>query len=758
MARINRKFLCGVSAAALMPFLFAGAALAQEAAGQSGTTDAILEEIVVTATKSAQGANVQNIPTAITAYGADQLAALNFRDLQSLSYAMPNVQLEDIGTTPGVANFSIRGLGINSSIPSIDPTVGIFVDGVYLGITTGAIIDSFDIAAIEVLRGPQGVLFGRNVTGGAVLVRTTAPSDTFKASARLSAESGLNLTGDVVVTGPLVDGKLSGKLAIYGSSDGGSYKNLFNNSSFGEADQIVIRPALRFTPSDDLEFLLRLELGDAQGDGPAAQNHAIYSRTSFDFAVNEPGYYENDWKQATFETNWRVPLGSGLITNIFGWRDFSADALSDIDATGGSGFHAQIVSEQDQISNELRYAGTFGSVDVTTGLYYFQQDLLYIERRLLDTNLADANPAVTRIGGGIGDFSTTGAFASADWHLNEAFTINGGIRYSHEKKDSSISRVRGFFDPLGAAGLDVPGEGQTGGNMVARTLVISDPGYAQKWNDISPRIGAQWQPTGDTQVYGFFARGFRSGGTNFRHTALGTKPAPFDSEKQDSFEFGIKHDVADFARLNVALFLNKIHGMQREQNLPDPLSGVSQLITNAGDATIKGFEAEGRVSITDDLLVTFQAGHTTGKYNSVLVDLSGVGGIGDPTDFALKIPRLSPWSYGANIIYDLDLGMGVLSSRLGYNHRGRAFYTDNNLGTLNAVDTVDANLTFTPNGSIWSLSVYGTNLTKEVSYGGDTQLPNIGAFGGDGAGPRPNPTFSPLNKGRILGAEVRVKY
>ncbi len=756
MARFNKRLLCGISAAALTPFLFAGATLAQGAVAQGGTTDAILEEIVVTATKSAQGANVQDIPTAITAYGSDQLQALNFRDFQSLSYAMPNVQLEDVGTTPGVANFSIRGLGINSSIPSIDPTVGIFVDGVYLGITTGAIIDNFDVAAVEVLRGPQGVLFGRNVTGGAVLLRTTAPSDTFRLTGNLSIESGINTTGDIIVTGPLVDGKLSGKLAVYGSSDRGTHTNLFTGKSFGEADQIVVRPALRLTPNDDLEFILRTELGDSQGDGPAAQNHAIYSRNSFDFAVNDVGYFENDWKQATFETNWRV--GNGLVTNIFGWREFSADAFSDIDSTAGAGFHAQLISEQDQISNELRYAGSFGPVDVTTGGYYFQQDLLYIERRLLDTNLADANPAVTRIGGGIGDFSTYGVFAAADWHVNDTITVNAGLRYSHEEKDSAISRVRGFFDPLGGPGLDVPGEGQTGGNVTTRTLVISDPGYAQKWNDVSPRIGAQWRPTDDTQVYGFFARGFRSGGTNFRHTALGTRPAPFDSEKQNSFEVGVKHDFGDFARLNAALFLNKIKGMQREQNLPDPLSGVSQLITNAGNATIKGFEAEGRISVTDDLLVTFQAGHTTGKYNSIFVDLSGVGGIGDATDFALKIPRLSPWTYGVNVVYDLDLGMGTLSSRVGFNHRDAAFYTDNNLGTLNAVDFVDANLTFTPTDGIWSISIYGTNLTDEVSYGGDTQLPNIPAFGGDGPGPRPNPTFSPLNKGRILGAAVRVRY
>jgi iron complex outermembrane receptor protein len=745
MTRLRSVLFCGISTVALMPYLLGGVALAQNA------TTAILEEITVTATKSAQGANVQNIPTAITAYGSDQLQALNFRDLQSLSYAMPNVQLEDVGTTPGVANFSIRGLGINSSIPSIDPTVGVFVDGVYMGITTGIIFDNFDVEAVEVLRGPQGVLFGRNVTGGAVLLRTTTPSDEFKVRARASLESGLNASADAMVTGPIIDGKLSAKIAIYGTTDQGWHKNLFDNSHHGAANQLVLRPALRFTPSDDLEFILRYEYGDADGDGPASQNHALYSRQSFDFAINEPGYYDNIWNQVTFETNWNVAFGDGKITNIFGWRDFKNDVLSDIDATVGTAFHAQLVSNQDQVSDELRYAGTFGPVDITTGLYYFQQDLLYIERRLLF-------PGVTRIGGGIGDFSTTGAFGAADWHVTDTITLNAGIRYSHEKKDSAISRVRRALDPLGGPGLDVQGEGLIGGDIATRTLNISDPGYAQKWNDVSPRIGVQWKPFEETQIYGFWARGFRSGGTNFRHTALATRPAAFDSEKQDSFEIGVKHDFGDRARLNMALFTNKIKGMQREQNLPDPLSGVVQLITNAGDATIRGFEAEGRFSVTDNLLLTFQAGYTNGKYKKITADLSGVGGVGDATDFALKIPRLSPWTYGVNAIYDFDVDWGTLSTRVGFNHRDAAFYTDNNLGTLNGVDFVDANLTFTPDDKPWSISVYASNLTNEVSYGGDTILPNVAPFGGDGAGPRPLPTFSPLNKGRVFGGELRLRF
>jgi iron complex outermembrane receptor protein len=159
--------------------------MAQEGDATSASS-ALLEEVTVTARKREESA--QEVPISITAYGDDQLEALKIRDLGNLAVAMPNVAMDDIGTFRTTANFSIRGLGINSSIPSIDPTVGIFVDGVYMGQNGGMVIDMFDIDSIEVLRGPQGTLFGRNVTGGAVLINTKRPSDQLEISGRVAVD------------------------------------------------------------------------------------------------------------------------------------------------------------------------------------------------------------------------------------------------------------------------------------------------------------------------------------------------------------------------------------------------------------------------------------------------------------------------------------------------------------------------------------------------------------------------------------------
>jgi len=711
--------LAGISLGLLTP------AHAQTVEGQNEpqtATEALLEEIVVTARKKGSAESVQNVPIAVTAFGQAQLEAGFVRDLQGVSYSIPNVQLDDVGTTPGYANFSIRGLGINSSIPSIDPTVGVFVDGVYLGINAGVVFDNFDLEGIEILRGPQGLLFGRNVTGGAVVVRTTVPGDELRVNARASVETGLNKTISASVSGPVTD-SVAVKLAGYYSDDDGWFTNLFDESEFGRSEQWIVRPAIALRPRDGFEMILRFEHGEARGDGPPAQNRAIFDRQTFDFAINYPGFYDNRTDMAVVEVNGDVGFGNGLITNIAGFRRFRSRSGGDVDSTTSTLFEYNLLTDQTQLSNELRYTGRFGDFDVTTGLYYFVQDLLYIERRFLS-----AGRVVD--GGGQQTQSTWGVFASADWAFTPTLTLNLGLRYSEERKDADVSTLR-------PGGCDLAAE------RCAFNFFDKD-----KWTDWTPKVGLQWRPDADVQIYAFWARGFRSGGYNFRNTDPAVPPGPFDQERQDSFEVGGKFSFAGGARLNLAAFHNSVGDLQREINLPGPL-GVSQVIRNTADATIRGLEAEGRIELLPGLVVNGQVGYTAGEYDRVRFDLSGDGVVTD-ADLALKLPRLSPWTYGIGATYDQQLGDAATATlRVDFNHRDRAAYTDNNRGTLNAADILDASLSISTPDQRWRLSVYGKNMLNDVTEGGDTQLP--AAFGGVGA------SFSPLNKGRIVGVELQYR-
>ena len=323
---------------------------AGDALAQSQAQDA---EIVVTATRRATA--LQDVPVSVTPVTAQMVENAGVRDIQDLTSIVPSLQF-NVSENESSATARLRGIGTQGSNPGLESSVGVFIDGVYRARNGVALSDIGEVQQIEVLRGPQGALYGRNVTGGAVLVRTRAPSDVFEARARLAAETGPNLIGEVAISGPLAPGVLSGRLAIYHADDRGWLENGFDGARFGENETSIYRAALRFTPTSTLEFLLRAEQGFVDGDGPAGQNHALFERGSFDFAINNRGYAATDWEQVTLETNWDVAFGDGVITNIAGWRAVEVPWSADIDSSPAFTFHTRVLNTQEQWSEELRYA------------------------------------------------------------------------------------------------------------------------------------------------------------------------------------------------------------------------------------------------------------------------------------------------------------------------------------------------------------------------------------------------------------------
>ena len=625
----------------------------------------------------------------------------------------------------------------------------------YMGIISGVLLDMFDLDSIEVLRGPQGLLFGRNVTGGAVIINTKDPGDEFSFSAktgiegRLDESTGPNYYAMASVTGP-VTANLAAKLSMYMSIDEGWHENLFNGRDFGDSENYMARPSIKWNPTQDIELLIKYEHGKLDADGPAAQNASLFERDEFDFSVDERGFSDNDWDQVVVEVNWDIAFGDGTLTNIFGWRDYQIDALADVDATPTFLFHATAGVDQEQYSNEFRYAGRFGnSLSATGGVYYFTQDLSYQETRSLPATLASLGFATVFEGGGIQDHDTWGVFLTFDYDFTNQFTLTLGGRYTEEDKSVEIASLNANIAPLPAGNL-------LSGTAVRPFLACDVIGEAcafdfvdkDSWDSFTPKVGLQWRPNDDIQAYAHWTKGFRSGGYNLRNTDPTIGPGPFDQEERNSYELGIKYRAPERRMSSsIALYWNDIDNMQREVNTPG-LAGVVQVIRNTAEATIRGFEVETLFSASQNLTVNFFVGYTAGEYDKVRFDLNGDGMI-DGRDEDLDIPRLSPWTYGAGFVYTRQiLRFGIASARLNFSHRDDAAATDNNIGQLREVDRLDFGVSLVSFARQWTGRIYGKNMLDEVAVGGDSITPFGVPFG----------TFSPLSTGRIVGLEMQFDY
>ena len=730
-------------AAAVVAFSLPNSALAQE-----GAAGALLEEIVTTARKKSDAEAVQDVPLAVTAFGAAQIDALFVKKIDDLSYLMPNVQLEAVGTFPGVQNFSIRGQGINSSIPSVDPTVGVFVDGIYMGTTYGVVIDTFDLESVEVLRGPQGLLFGRNVTGGAVVLRNAKPTGEFGARLRVGATDVDQLNVAAAIEGALVEDKLAAKVVVSYSDNDGYFDNInqqpslypqtgpfpvapapypiqsfyindaSTRSKVGAMTTKLIRPSITFTPSSVTDVTLSVEHGQSEGDGAIWSNvtqQRAGTLPEYATSADEIGFTDMEWTQSVLEVN-IGEVGNGTLTNILGHRRVKADSATDVDGTYFPLFTVPGTTDQSQVSNELRWSGTFtDNWEATIGLYYFDQNIGYREGRYIQA-------AITRALGGDMDARNFGVFWTNYFQVSDTINLNAGLRYTDEKKSAQI----------------ISGVG--GGCADVVTYNCTFDSLNGDWSNVTPKIGFQWSFSESAQLYGFWSKGFRSGGFNFRNAKPNVIPAgPTREEENDTIEFGLKSEFASGRmRLNVAVFQNEIQDMQRELNMGDPDVIVLQGTINAGDVTIKGIEVDFVGLLTDGFSVNASYGWQDGEYDSKNPVFASF--LGD------DLSRLAPTNYSLGLSWDLDLGTGgMLNLTTDYSWREGHPYNDSNSELYEDQERLNAAANwFLPNEN-WQVSLYGKNLNDQPNWGNLTSISGIYTAG-------------PMKPGRTLGLEVNYRY
>lgn len=694
----------GLSAVAIA--MVGAPAMAQDARGQDqADTTSRLDDIIVVSRKRATGEALQDTPVAATAFGAQQLAEAGVHDLTDVGRMAPSVSLQP-SSQRGVQNFSIRGMGVSGSTPSDEPAVGVFQDGIYWGSNYGALNELFDMEGVEILRGPQGTLFGRNVTGGAVTVRSARPSFQPKAEGTVGIGNyGLKeLSG--FVTGPLIGDKLAGRLALQVRSLDGYFTNTVTGKDYGQSDSYIVRPSLTWDPTTTFSVTALAEWFSDSGDPTVVRGIApctipgctpnLATREGFktsddyyDVAYNEPGSNEVDVFMGVVEANWDV--FGGVLTSVTGVRNVRTRVLTDFDGTPSAGFLQQVAQDQDQFSTELRFAADLNRfLSYTVGLYYFEQTFDFRERRSLNNN---ATNIATR---SYLDNDSFAAFADADFNFTDRLTVTAGVRYTEETKTASAAA-------FGGCSLDF------------QTCTLTGPRSTSDEN-VSPRISVSYDINDNQLVYASATRGFRSGGFSLRGTAL---VEPYRAEEVTAYEIGYKGDLFDRRlRLNLAAYNNTYDDLQRTILGVSPTAGVVQSVFNAAAATVRGVEAELTAIVTNNFEVTAAYGYTDAQYDEFL-------GVTNPG--ALSFVRIPENTGTLATRYERGLeNGGRIVARAAAQYTSEYFYDDTNLLKQDGYTLIDANLAYTLPSGDWTVTLWGKNLTaEEYSPWGST----LGALG-----------------------------
>jgi iron complex outermembrane receptor protein len=602
--------------------LSASAVLAQNAAttgtAASGTPAASqggIEEIIVTARK--RNESIQTTPVAVTAISTSQLEAAAVANIGALQGAAPNVLITHQSTGSAAANVSIRGIAFADIEKSFDPAVGINVDGVYIGTSTGQYLDFFDIASIEVLRGPQGTLFGRNTIAGVINIQRTRPTGEwggkFDASWAHFGEVGLR----AVVNAPIVQDKLAIKLFAFHDEGDGWNHDFYQDKDRGSWENENYGAALQWTPTDSFNALLTLEKQSQQYDpvvGSISQTGDVFcafappvecNRNNTDdlyeiFAQN-PTDGDYDSPAATLQMDWDT--GPVKLTSITSYRDMEERTLMDVDALSADLYVFDRRQDYDQFSQEFRAAGDLGDrLDYVAGLYYFESEYRLVQYTKV-FGILGAPFALTQ--------DTTGKSASyagyldVNWEIFDKWRVSVGGRYTHDKKES--------INPLLAPG-----------GLTAE----------KSWDKFTPKLGIDFRPNDDLMVYASYQRGYRSGGFNGRGQTPVSATTPYDPETVDAYEIGLKSEFLDSrVALNVAAFYTDYQDMQQSTTIT-LAGGVGNetIVTNASTADIQGIEADITFQPTDNLTFRSAIGYTDAEFGDFItsqpvgtIDVDGDG-------------------------------------------------------------------------------------------------------------------------------------
>ena len=681
-----------------------------------------LEEIVVTAQKRSE--SMQDVPISIQVFSADEIERLNIRNTIDLVRHVPNmIGINNVGL-PQAASYFLRGVGQDESISSLDPAVGTFVDGVYISRQIANNARLYDVDSVEVLRGPQGTLYGRNTSGGAIRIITQKPHDHNEGYIDLAY--GEYDTREVTGKANLVisDNLFLKVTAFYLDQSDGFLQNVTLNRDQWTQEATGARVQVLYSPSDRFEALLTYEHSDDDTGGIVGAN-ALSACCSDDVYQVESGLV-NTWAGTNLDAyslkaTW--DLDNMQVDLIMARRDLNHNFMNDYSDQVVPAYIIPNDSDHMQESAELNFSGEGreGAVRWAAGASYYDDDndVTFGDGLCLFGCVVEATfwRDMTNV------TKTRAVYADVAFDINDQWTLTVGGRHTD---DSRVMTVQQYLD---VNPLKIRDRNQ--GNFLDRSGYIQIPGVTFGTADVvalgtpdrfdisefTSRVVIEYNPTDSIMVYASVADSFKGGGWAARVTSAvdfkGLTP-----EFVDSREFGMKSQwLNDTLRFNITYFDSDYKDLQ--VTAIDQVSGAF-VYSNKADASVDGIEAEFVYAPRDNLTVFANLGTLNGNYTDVRPGAEGL--------MTKELKRTPDLSYRLGVLYDLELADGEMNLSVVLNHEDEYYTNQNNTayGLRPSADTLDLNVTYRPSDANWRLTAGCTNCADEERWNSTLDFGSLG--------------------------------
>jgi iron complex outermembrane recepter protein len=703
--------------------VLAGLMLPLGAGAQSGSAPeeprsdaAALAGVTVTARKREE--TLQDVPVAVTAYTAESLDRLNVEDLGDLDAFVPNLTIYAARGSTSTVTAYIRGVGQADPLWGVDPGVGIYLDDVYIARPQGALLDVFDVERIEVLRGPQGTLYGKNTIGGAIKYVSSPLDEDFYGRASLTVGNYEQADAKVSLNAPLGNGWVA-RVAAASLHRDGYGENLSNGAPVSDKEILAARATIGYVGGDDFWLRLSADWLDDQSGVRGAQmlapntNAVINVRNvpplddRYDIRSGMPNVNDTSMDGASLTMGWNLG-DSWTLKSITAFRESDTETNIDFDTLPQKIADVKAFYNDEQTSQEfhLNYdaAGAFRGV---AGLYWFDGEAGgQVLNNFFNLSFGDTQ--------GVVETDSIAIYGEGTWDLSEQWSVTGGLRWTDEEKSADVLN-RCYRD----ASYTTLAAACTATNL---TPVAADFEDSETFSNLSPKLSVDYRWDENTLLYGLVSRGFKSGGFNIRAqaTQFPRSRLPFDDEQVTSFEIGAKNAFLDDRLfLNLAYFYNDYKDIQLSVFTSFDSNGDGQNdaffgdFTNAGAGTVQGIEAEYAFQLTDAFSLQGNVAWLDAEYDEFLTEAANgtVSNIADSQRFT-NAPEFSGAISG---LHTLALaGGGSLTSRLTYTYQDEVYPTTDLSQAIrqDGYGLLSAGFIWQTSGP-WSFALEGSNLTDK---------------------------------------------